>query len=174
MLKQSIFSRTKPANGSCPALPRVCLESQSRGHVLPLTVQQRSRLQGSSGRRGHIKPVCSLIKRGDDVHTGAYVCYMRRLQHLPKCIRRNGRMRNLSSLFAVTKLPKPAPRDSFRMGLPSKGRMAEDTIQLLKVCYRIPPAVFASRLDRGCASMICSILRRTPRYPCTNPILGSM
>ena len=33
----------------------------------------------------------------------------------------------------VTKLPKPAPRDSLRMGLPSKGRMAEDTLQLLKV-----------------------------------------
>jgi hypothetical protein len=34
---------------------------------------------------------------------------------------------------AVTKLPKPIPRDSIRLGLPSKGRMAEDTMQLLKV-----------------------------------------
>lgn len=34
----------------------------------------------------------------------------------------------------VTKLPKPAPRDALRMGLPSKGRMAEDTVQLLKDC----------------------------------------
>ncbi|KIY99933.1 ATP phosphoribosyltransferase [Monoraphidium neglectum] len=33
---------------------------------------------------------------------------------------------------AVTKLPKPAPRSTLRMGLPSKGRMAEDTMQLLK------------------------------------------
>lgn len=33
---------------------------------------------------------------------------------------------------AVTKLPKPAPRSTLRMGLPSKGRMAEDTLQLLK------------------------------------------
>jgi hypothetical protein len=38
---------------------------------------------------------------------------------------------------AVTKLPKPIPRDSIRLGLPSKGRMAEDTMQLLKVrCAR--------------------------------------
>jgi len=36
---------------------------------------------------------------------------------------------------AVTKLPKPAPRNTLRMGLPSKGRMAEDTIQLLKVMF---------------------------------------
>lgn len=36
-------------------------------------------------------------------------------------------------MHAVTKLPKPAPRDTLRMGLPSKGRMAEDTLQLLKV-----------------------------------------
>ena len=42
--------------------------------------------------------------------------------------------RSLRGWFcAVTKLPKPAPRDSLRMGLPSKGRMADDTIQLLKV-----------------------------------------
>jgi ATP phosphoribosyltransferase len=33
----------------------------------------------------------------------------------------------------VKKLPKPVPRSTLRMGLPSKGRMAEDTIQLLKV-----------------------------------------
>jgi ATP phosphoribosyltransferase len=33
----------------------------------------------------------------------------------------------------VTKIPKPVPRTALRMGLPSKGRMAEDTIQLLKV-----------------------------------------
>jgi hypothetical protein len=33
---------------------------------------------------------------------------------------------------AVKKLA-PIPRDSLRMGMPSKGRMAEDTIQLLKV-----------------------------------------
>ena len=32
----------------------------------------------------------------------------------------------------MTKLPKPAPRTTLRMGLPSKGRMAEDTMQLLK------------------------------------------
>jgi hypothetical protein len=36
--------------------------------------------------------------------------------------------------LAVSKLPKPIPRDSIRLGLPSKGRMAEDTMQLLKVC----------------------------------------
>jgi hypothetical protein len=36
-------------------------------------------------------------------------------------------------LVTVTKLPKPIPRDSIRLGLPSKGRMAEDTMQLLKV-----------------------------------------
>lgn len=34
---------------------------------------------------------------------------------------------------AVMKKPKPVQRDSLRMGLPSKGRMAEDTIDLLKV-----------------------------------------
>eukprot|EP00878_Enallax_costatus_P004241 GHUV01004471.1.p1 GENE.GHUV01004471.1~~GHUV01004471.1.p1 ORF type:complete len:429 (+),score=92.17 GHUV01004471.1:131-1288(+) len=34
----------------------------------------------------------------------------------------------------VTKLPKAVPRDSIRLGLPSKGRMAEDTMQLLKDC----------------------------------------
>ena len=33
---------------------------------------------------------------------------------------------------AVTKLPQPVPRNTLRMGLPSKGRMAEDTLQLLK------------------------------------------
>ncbi|KAI8473461.1 MAG: hypothetical protein J3K34DRAFT_410827 [Monoraphidium minutum] len=33
---------------------------------------------------------------------------------------------------AVTKLPKPVPRSTLRMGLPSKGRMAEDTLQLLR------------------------------------------
>ena len=36
----------------------------------------------------------------------------------------------------VSKLPKPVPRDTLRMGLPSKGRMAEDTIQLLKARWR--------------------------------------
>ncbi|KAL6760653.1 ATP phosphoribosyl transferase [Haematococcus lacustris] len=33
---------------------------------------------------------------------------------------------------AVTTKPRPAPRTSLRMGLPSKGRMAEDTMLLLK------------------------------------------
>lgn len=41
-------------------------------------------------------------------------------------------VRRAEDIHAVTKLPKPAPRSTLRMGLPSKGRMAEDTIQLLK------------------------------------------
>ena len=34
---------------------------------------------------------------------------------------------------AVSKIAKPPPRTSLRLGLPSKGRMAEDTMDLLKV-----------------------------------------
>lgn len=40
---------------------------------------------------------------------------------------------SICSQRTVTKLPRPIPRDSIRLGLPSKGRMAEDTMQLLKV-----------------------------------------
>lgn len=49
-------------------------------------------------------------------------------------LRANSLTRRAEDVRQVTKLPKPAPRDSLRMGLPSKGRMAEDTVQLLKDC----------------------------------------
>eukprot|EP00879_Flechtneria_rotunda_P017496 GHRR01018345.1.p1 GENE.GHRR01018345.1~~GHRR01018345.1.p1 ORF type:complete len:331 (+),score=117.35 GHRR01018345.1:167-1159(+) len=57
-----------------------------------------------------------------------------------QCSRRRGCLQLACSLIrrddvsTVTKLPKPMPRDSIRLGLPSKGRMAEDTMQLLKDC----------------------------------------
>ncbi|KIZ04528.1 hypothetical protein MNEG_3437 [Monoraphidium neglectum] len=41
-------------------------------------------------------------------------------------------VKRAEDVHAVKKLPKPVPRSTLRMGLPSKGRMAEDTIQLLK------------------------------------------
>ena len=39
--------------------------------------------------------------------------------------------------FVGVKMAKVVPRNTLRMGLPSKGRMAEDTIQLLKVLLGI-------------------------------------
>lgn len=72
-------------------------------------------------KRGAAQVTCSLIRRGDDVHT-------------------------------VTKLPKPIPRDSIRLGLPSKGRMAEDTMQLLKDCalsvYKPNPRQYVARIPQ--------------------------
>lgn len=53
---------------------------------------------------------------------------------------------------AVTKLPKPAPRTSLRMGLPSKGRMAEDTQDLLKDCalsvYKPNPRQYVAKIPQ--------------------------
>lgn len=46
----------------------------------------------------------------------------------------------------VIKPYKSAPRDTLRMGLPSKGRMAEDTMQLLRVCIA---EVCATDVGRG-------------------------
>lgn len=72
---------------------------------------------------------------------------------------------------AVTKLPKPIPRDSIRLGLPSKGRMAEDTMQLLKVTppqaanqqQQFVPQVASCCLARLAGRPAC----RTQRPPAT-------
>lgn len=55
-------------------------------------------------------------------------------------------------VHTVTKLPKPIPRDSIRLGLPSKGRMAEDTMQLLKDCalsvYKPNPRQYVAKIPQ--------------------------
>lgn len=55
-------------------------------------------------------------------------------------------------MHTVTKLPKPVPRDSIRLGLPSKGRMAEDTMQLLKDCalsvYKPNPRQYVAKIPQ--------------------------
>ncbi|GFR51557.1 hypothetical protein Agub_g13977 [Astrephomene gubernaculifera] len=47
---------------------------------------------------------------------------------------------------------KPPPRDTLRMGLPSKGRMAEDTMQLLKDCalsvYKPNPRQYVAKIPQ--------------------------
>lgn len=47
---------------------------------------------------------------------------------------RSSLTRRAEDVHTVSKLPRPAPRTSLRMGIPSKGRMAEDTLDLLKDC----------------------------------------
>lgn len=61
----------------------------------------------------------------------------------------------LAVAATVTKLPKPIPRDSIRLGLPSKGRMAEDTMQLLKVIAHL-----ASDIARNIASWQCQFYQQ--------------
>lgn len=71
-------------------------------------------------------------------------CPARRLVSLHSC---SALFRCLHALqlarVSITGLkPPPAPRTSLRLGLPSKGRMAEDTMNLLKV-DRCTEAFFA-------------------------------
>lgn len=118
------------------------------------TATTGSRQEQPLRSRQRVLRVCgSLVKRSEDVHTGegpciAEVAHPRRLSLRAHAAQRScDPRRPLHSMLppppswpsapfttVVSKLPKPAPRDTLRMGLPSKGRMAEDTIQLLKVC----------------------------------------
>ncbi|KAG2429422.1 hypothetical protein HYH02_014077 [Chlamydomonas schloesseri] len=57
-----------------------------------------------------------------------------------------------ASSGAVVKPYRAAPRDALRMGLPSKGRMAEDTQQLLKDCalsvYKPNPRQYVAKIPQ--------------------------
>lgn len=61
-------------------------------------------------------------------------------------------MKRAEVVSLVTKLPKPVPRDSLRLGLPSKGRMAEDTLGLLKECalsvYKPNPRQYVANIPQ--------------------------
>uniref|UniRef100_A0A383WIE3 ATP phosphoribosyltransferase n=1 Tax=Tetradesmus obliquus TaxID=3088 RepID=A0A383WIE3_TETOB len=115
-------------------------------------IQQRSQLQKSS----QAGLVCSPGGQGSPAAVGCrrvaartskqrYVCGRGELQITASLIRRD-------DVHTVTKLPKPIPRDSIRLGLPSKGRMAEDTMQLLKDCalsvYKPNPRQYVAKIPQ--------------------------
>ena len=99
--------------------------------------------RGDSRRSRQALQVCASIpvKRAEDVHLGARGGRGHHWRKFPRMRAFDSRAGARSQAPAppprrrpaVDKLPQPVPRNSLRMGLPSKGRMAEDTIQLLKV-----------------------------------------
>ncbi|KAL4436781.1 hypothetical protein ABPG75_003920 [Micractinium tetrahymenae] len=92
---------------------------QQRGAAVPCASRRACRLGSSSSARSSSKPLGSAAARRQDARAAA-------LQVV--CSLNNS---------AGTMAPKPAKleaRETLRLALPSKGRMAEDTLQLLKDC----------------------------------------
>lgn len=128
------------------AFPRVCVQRQSvnSGNEQQLRTTACRLQTDRSGSFGSIRGGCDLAGSGHAISTRwrPRMAAARRRPLLAACIPgRSSLTANLLLLCCrrrkpprqtVTKLPKPAPRATLRMGLPSKGRMAEDTLQLLK------------------------------------------
>jgi len=113
---------------------------RDKGTVFCSPIMQVSRNVGPCGTRSSTvnKNACVIIP---SVNTSAAAVYTpvhaERTSVLAHSLTKRaedmtGSVDELPGAPRVAKLPRPSPRTSLRMGLPSKGRMAEDTINLLK------------------------------------------